>query len=274
LALASSNGKAKPAGDYLAAVATIGALAAGVALFEVALPALAIGGAAILAPKYIPKLLPKSFGRFSGPPRPRSKPLLQALAPTRASPVALLIPNKPRAGTLIASPNLALKQAVAKTITFRLIVTSLDFTVNYLVIGELAAAAGLSAFALVVGPFFYFIHEAAWNYLGRHVEHKIDRWGTQVEIPLAGGRTLTLNRALAKTITYQIFATTMDFTANYVVVGDLATAAALSAFGFVVGPFVYWGHEAVWDRFTLANADGLIIGDLPGQVKSLQLARM
>jgi hypothetical protein len=34
-----------------------------------------------------------------------------------------------------------------------------------------------------------------------------------------------------------------DFTTNYVVVGDLATAATLSAFGFVVGPFIYLGHE-------------------------------
>ena len=38
----------------------------------------------------------------------------------------------------------------------------------------------------------------------------------------------------------------MDFTANYVVVGDLATAVGLSAFAFVVGPFVYLGHEKLW----------------------------
>jgi hypothetical protein len=39
----------------------------------------------------------------------------------------------------------------------------------------------------------------------------------------------------------------MDFTANYVVVGDLATALGLSAFGFVAGPFIYLGHKLVWD---------------------------
>ena len=42
----------------------------------------------------------------------------------------------------------------------------------------------------------------------------------------------------------------MDFTANYVVVRDLATAAGLSAFAFVVGPFVYLGHEKAWDYFS------------------------
>jgi uncharacterized membrane protein len=54
---------------------------------------------------------------------------------------------------------------------------------------------------------------------------------------------------LAKTITFRTIATTMDFTTNYVVVGDLATAAVLSAFGFVVGPFVYLGHEMAWDYY-------------------------
>jgi uncharacterized membrane protein len=54
---------------------------------------------------------------------------------------------------------------------------------------------------------------------------------------------------LAKTITFRTIATTMDFTATYVVVGDFATAATLSAFGFVLGPFVYLGHELAWDHF-------------------------
>jgi uncharacterized membrane protein len=56
-----------------------------------------------------------------------------------------------------------------------------------------------------------------------------------------------MSRALAKTITFRTLATAMDFTATFVVVGDVATAATLSAFGFVLGPFVYFGHEKAWD---------------------------
>jgi uncharacterized membrane protein len=41
----------------------------------------------------------------------------------------------------------------------------------------------------------------------------------------------------------------MDFTVNYVVVRDVATAVGLSAFAFVVGPFVYLGHEKLWDYY-------------------------
>jgi uncharacterized membrane protein len=98
---------------------------------------------------------------------------------------------------------------------------------------------------------FYFAHEAAWNYLGPS--------GTAVDfralLPLrrdekadAGG--FAISRPLAKTITFRTFATAMDFTSNYVVIGNFATAAGLSAVGFVIGPFVYLGHEMVWDYYS------------------------
>ena len=63
----------------------------------------------------------------------------------------------------------------------------------------------------------------------------------------------SVNRALAKTITFRTFATTTDFATNYAIVRDLPQAAMLTAFGFVVGPFVYLGHEMAWDRFGAAG---------------------
>jgi uncharacterized membrane protein len=52
-----------------------------------------------------------------------------------------------------------------------------------------------------------------------------------------------------KTITFRTIASAMDFSTNYVVVGDLAIAVGLSAFAFVVGPFVHFGHEKAWDHY-------------------------
>ena len=49
--------------------------------------------------------------------------------------------------------------------------------------------------------------------------------------------------------TFRAVVTVTDFTANYVVVGDVLTAAGLTAVAFVFGPFVYLGHEMLWDRF-------------------------
>ncbi len=231
-------------------VAAIGVIAAGAAVFEAALiPGIVIGGAAVLAPKVLPKL------------RRRLPPLFKPTLRRRIEPAAPL-PARPDVKLpLAAPPRLAIKQAVAKTITFRIIITAVDLTANYVVIGELAAAAGLSTVSLVVNPFFYFAHETAWNYFGPSFMRKFGEWGTAVHLPilqpvgpeakapLAGREGLTINRALAKTITFRIFATTMDFATNYFVLRDLATAAKLTAIGFVVGPFVYFGHEKAWEYF-------------------------
>ena len=199
---------------------------AGAALLEAALiPGLVIGAAAVLVPKYLPKLRPRPR---SGSSVQRSRARRHEITPPAAAPA-----------------HFGIKQAIAKTITFRIIVTTLDFTTNYVVIGELAAAAGLSTLNLVVGPVFYLAHETVWNYYGPA------EGAVRVSIgktPGDGGG-FTVSRALAKTITFRTIATVIDFTANYVVVRDIATAVGLSAFAVVVGPFVYLGHEKLWDYY-------------------------
>ena len=233
--------------DVMTTVATVGVIAAGVALLEVALiPGMIIGGAAVLAPRLFPKSLSKSLPDFLPGLRRRIKPLLD-FSPPIASKASL--PGLPAVSAPLPV-QFTIKQAIAKTITYRLIVTTLDFTVNYVVIGEVATAAGLSAFALVVGPLFYFAHEALWNRFG-DADKRVDLTALWpgAKTPSGEGEGFTIIRALAKTITFRTIATTMDFTTNYVVVGDLATAVLLSASGFILGPFVYLGHEMVWDYY-------------------------
>lgn len=216
---------------------------AGVALFEVALiPAVVIGGAAVLAPKYLPKL------------RRRLQPKLNSPVARRVE-SAVVTPERTDGSerpTIVAG--FGIKRAIIKTITFRIIVTTLDFTSNYVVIGELTTAAGLSTFNLVAGPLFYLTHEAVWNYLGpsgdASVNFQLPQSMRVATTRLAGEKPIKISRALAKTITFRTIATIMDFTTNYVVVRDIATAAGLSAFAFVVGPFVYLGHEKAWDYYS------------------------
>lgn len=223
------------------------AVVAGAALIEAALiPGLVIGGAAVLLPKAMP-MLRRRVARAASPRRSKGADTGQVLA-------------KPQTSLL---PRFAMGQAIAKTITYRLIVTALDFTTNYIVIGELATAAGLSTFNLVAGPLFYFAHEAGWNYLA-HPD-------SSVALPLltpteenpeqvaVGG--FTFSRALAKTVTFRTLATIMDFTTNYVVVGNVGQAVILSATGFVLGPFVYYGHEKAWDYFGEREQVNAGVGD-------------
>ena len=211
---------------------TIGlAVVAGAALLEVALvPGIILGGAAFLMPRYL--------GRRRGGAARRAVMSPQIDAPSRE--VAVRQPSQ-------FPTKLPLRRTIAKTITFRLVVTTLDFTTNYIVIGEIATAAGLSTFNLFAGPLFYFAHEAAWNYL------RPSETSVTLHLPTSdpGSDTtgLTISPALAKTITYRTIATIVDFTTNYVVVGTVAEAVVLSATGFVFGPFVYYGHEKAWEYF-------------------------
>jgi uncharacterized membrane protein len=203
---------------------------AGAALLEAALvPGIVIGGAAVLAPSLTRLARRKLLGTASGSRR-RVAPAQAQGRELVASPRALL-------------PRFAFGKAIAKTITYRVIVTTLDFSTNYIVIGEFATAAGLSTFNFIAGPLFYLGHEAVWNYVGT---------ADAVDVPVGEQGSwgqFTVSRALAKTVTFRTLATAMDFTTNYVVVGDVASAVLLSATGFILGPFVYYGHEKAWDYF-------------------------
>jgi uncharacterized membrane protein len=153
--------------------------------------------------------------------------------------VAAPVPQRQKVQSRLSiAQRLAVGSALAKTITFRVVVTTIDFTSNYVVTGSLATAVGLSTLALAIGPTLYFVHETAWNYFATS--------GTDVAFP----QGFVISRRLAKTITFRMIATAVDFTTNYLGTGDLATAALFTAFGFVVGPIVYLGHEMAWDYFT------------------------
>ncbi len=225
---------------------------AAVAFFEVALvPAAVVGGAAVLAPSYLPKLRRRVARAFG------------ATAARRAKPAAPATNQPDPEATQPVLPRLSIGQAIAKTVTFRVIVTTLDFTTNYLVIGEVATAAGLSTFNLVAGPLFYLGHEAAWNYLdpaeAAAERAALTRPDANATAQRYGG--LPISRALAKTITFRTIATVMDFTTNYVVVRDVASAAVLSASGFFLGPFVYFGHEKLWDYFSARRQQPFDVAD-------------
>ena len=229
-------------------VATLGAVAAGAAIVEAALiPGLLIGAAAVLAPRLLPRGMLSGLGdrlrrtASSAAQMPSAPPAHSADAPASDEPASF-----------------DTWRAVVKTFTYRAAVTTIDFGANYLVIGELATAAGLSSLSLVAGPIAYFAHEAAWHYYGPlSARHSNPREAT-VRVPIPGvagseedGRfaSVEVSRALAKTITYEVVTTVSEFGANYFFVRDLVAAAGLTAFSAVVAPIVYFVHEKAWDYY-------------------------
>jgi len=241
-------------------VATLGAVAAGAAIVEAALiPGLLIGGAAVLAPRLFGRDIVSGLGGLgdrlrrmvpSGPTAP------SADAPATGEPVAF---NTWR--------------AVVKTFTYRVLVTSADFSANYFVIGELATAASLSSLSLVAGPIAYFAHEAAWHYYGPATARHSNPLEAAVHVPIPGAaagedneRThwpnVKVSRAFAKTVTYEGVTAVSEFGANYFFVRDLAAAAGLTAFSVIISPFVYYVHEKAWDYFDAAKAHTPAAADL------------
>jgi uncharacterized membrane protein len=55
-------------------------------------------------------------------------------------------------------------RALAKTVTYEIVTGVSEFSANYLFVRDLAAAAGLTAFSIVIAPFVYYVHEKAWDY--------------------------------------------------------------------------------------------------------------
>ena len=95
-AWASVSDRAKPPWDFVTTAATIGVVAAGAALFEIALiPGIAIGGAVVLAPKYVPKYLPKL--------RRRLQPLVNSPL-RRPAEVVSPSPGRPYVKAPVAAP--------------------------------------------------------------------------------------------------------------------------------------------------------------------------
>jgi uncharacterized membrane protein len=233
-------------------VATLGVVAAGAAIVEAALiPGLLIGGAAVLAPRLLPRDLLSGLGgkqRRTASPAP-STPTVQS---TKA----------PASGEAASFDTW---RAAVKTLTYRVMVTTVDFGANYFVIGELATAAGLSSLSLVAGPVAYFAHEAAWHYYGPASAQHLNPLDATVHVPIPGaaegednGQTrfagLKLSRALAKTATYEVVTGVSEFSVNYLFVRDLAAAAGLTAFSIVISPFVYYVHEKAWDYYDATKA--------------------
>ena len=232
-------------------VAALGAVAAGAAIVEAALvPGLLIGGAAMLAPRLLPRDMSsgaRSRRRTAPAPAPVPEPTVHsAQAPAREP------------------ASFDTRHAIVKTLTYRAMVTTVDFGANYVVLGELATAASLSSLSLIAGPLAYFAHEAAWHYYGPNSARHPNPLEATVHVPIPGAqheqnaRTrfagVKVSRALAKTVTYEGVTTVSEFSANYFFVRDLAAAAGLTAFSVVIAPVVYYVHEKAWDYYDATKA--------------------
>jgi uncharacterized membrane protein len=96
---------------------------------------------------------------YFGPDSSRSSNPLEA---TVRVPIPGLAAGDENGQTPLAS--LKVSRAFAKTVTYEAVTGVSEFAVNYLFIGNVAAAAGLTAFSIVIAPLVYYVHEKGWDY--------------------------------------------------------------------------------------------------------------
>jgi uncharacterized membrane protein len=96
---------------------------------------------------------------YYGPASARHRNPLQAA-------VHLPIPGAAGGGDNGRTPFASLKvsRALAKTVTYEGVTGVSEFSVNYLFVRDLASAAGLTAFSIVIAPIVYYVHEKLWDY--------------------------------------------------------------------------------------------------------------
>lgn len=55
------------------------------------------------------------------------------------------------------------KRSIAKTITYRILITVSTFVITYYMTGQIELTFGITLVASVVSTLIYFIHERIWN---------------------------------------------------------------------------------------------------------------
>jgi uncharacterized membrane protein len=60
--------------------------------------------------------------------------------------------------------NIEVSRAFAKTVTYEVVTGVSEFGANLFFVRDLAAAAGLTAFSMVIAPLVYYLHEKGWDY--------------------------------------------------------------------------------------------------------------
>lgn len=90
----------------------------------------------------------------------------------------------PLVGKHADTDGFSLSRAIWKTITFRVIGTTIDFTTNMVATGSIATSLALSSLPLLIGPWIYFGHEIAWQYWGGGTSHR-DLPGLGIETGLS-----------------------------------------------------------------------------------------
>jgi len=128
-------------------------------------------------------------------------------------------------------------RTLAKTLSWRIILTVSHFVNGFIVTGSLASAAAIAGVSAVINSVLYWAHERVWN------------WAQWNRKPKDGLMFLDGQpRTISKIISWRILITGSNFVVPWILTGSLGQAAAFMSIAIVVNIAIFYFHERVWNR--------------------------
>lgn len=128
-------------------------------------------------------------------------------------------------------------RTLAKTLSWRLILTVSHFVNGFIVTGSMASAAAIAGISAILNSALYWLHERAWN------------WAQWNRKPTDGIMFLDGQpRTISKIITWRAVITGSNFVVPWILTGSLGQAAAFMSIAIVVNIAIFYFHERAWNK--------------------------
>jgi uncharacterized membrane protein len=128
-------------------------------------------------------------------------------------------------------------RALAKTVTWRMLVTISHVINGFIVSGSIVTGLKIAGWSLVINSGLYWLHERIWNWV---------QWNKKPDDGLffIDGHP----RTTTKMITWRVIVNFSNFFIPYFMTGSWGQAAAFLTISVIVNMILYYGHERVWNR--------------------------
>lgn len=131
-----------------------------------------------------------------------------------------------------------ISRSVAKTLSWRVLLT-ISHTVNgYLATGSIAFGLQIAGLATIINSVLYWVHERSWNATG---------WSRRLSDRVFSD---SHPRSLAKIASWRVLITSSNFVIPFIITGNWGQAALFTGLATVVNMVLYWSHERVWNYST------------------------
>ena len=145
-------------------------------------------------------------------------------------------------------------RTLAKTISWRIVLTISHVINGLIVTGSLASAAAIAGLSAIINSGLYWAHERVWN------------WAQWNRKPKDGLMFLDGQpRTISKILTWRAVVTGSNFLVPWILTGSLGQAAAFMSIAIVINMGIFYVHERVWNRISWGKSAKEAVDAVPAQ---------